>query len=299
MGLPPSLAQFDRLWDYGDPAATREKFESLLPEAEAWAEKSGDRSPLLQLRTQIARTHALERGFDEAHVVLDAIEPEMEGAPTVVQVRYLLERGRAINSSGAPETASPLFLEAWNLAREAGEDFFAVDAAHMLGITEKGEASIRWNEEAIAWAEKSESERARGWLGSLYNNLGWTYHDLGDFDRALDLFERALAFREQQGDSENVRIAKWCVARCWRSLGRLEEALAAQEALLAEYAAAGVEGAGYTEEELGECHLALGRPDVAAGWFRAAWEKLSKDPWLQANESDRLARMAELGGVTP
>ena len=286
------LVEFDTLWDYSDPAATEMKFRELLPMAEA----SGDVSYHLQLLTQVARTQGLQRDFDGAHATLDKVEAAMEDQPDVVKVRYMLERGRAYNSSKEVDKARPLFLEAWKLARSAGEDYHAVDAAHMMAIIEEPEEALRWNEKAMKLAESSSDEDAGMWLGSLYNNIGWTYHDMGDYETALDLFEKALAWREEQEQVPQIRIARWCVARTLRSLERTEEALRMQEALLAEFDEAG-EKSGYVFEELGECHLALGRADEAEPYFAQAYEELSQDPWMVDNEAERLARLKQLGGL--
>ena len=89
------------------------------------------------------------------------------------------------------------------------------------------------------------------------------------------LFERALAERQKRGPNRETRIARWCVARCLRSLGRLEEALAQQHELLAEEVAAG-EAAGFTWEEIGECLLALGREVEARPALRAGLTRRSR-----------------------
>ncbi len=288
----PEKYDFDDLWDYGDPAGTAEKFRALLPAAEA----GGDAEYHAQLLTQLARTQGLQRKFEEGHALLDGVEKLLGSATPVARIRYLLERGRVFNSSKKVEQARPLFLEAWEQAEAAGEDFYAVDAAHMLGIVEKGAESLAWNENAIAHATQSKSERARGWLGSLLNNTAWTYHDLGEFDKALDLFQQAQAFREEQGNAETIRIAKWCVGRCLRSLGWYDEALAIQNALLVE---AEIEGEphGYTDEELGELLLVLGREDEARSHFAAAYAELSQDAWLVDNEAERVERLRTLGSI--
>ncbi len=142
----------------------------------------------------------------------------------------------------------------------------------------------------------SSDERARGWQGSLFNNIGWTHHEAGRYAEALAIFERALVFRTEQGKPGSIRVAKCCVARALRSLGRVEEALAAQQALKAEHTAAGSEDA-YVEEELGECLHALGRTDEARPHFAAAYAALSKDSWMVANEAERLTRLKELAGL--
>ena len=100
---------------------------------------------------------------------------------------------------------------------------------------------------------------------------------------------------QKRGPNQETRIARWCVARCLRSLGRLEEALAQQRELLAEEEAFG-ETAGFTWEEIGECLLALGREVEARPHFAQAYSALSQDAWLIAEEGERLARLRRLGG---
>jgi tetratricopeptide (TPR) repeat protein len=285
------LPEFDKLWNFNDPAETEKKFIELLPKAK----KSGDTSYYAQLLTQVARTQGLQQKFEKAHKTLDEVENLLNESLGVAKIRYLLERGRVYNSSKEKEKAKPLFFEAWELAKAQGEDHYAVDAAHMMAIVESPDKSIEWNEKAMDYAEKSKSERAKRWLGALYNNLGWTYHDKGEFEKALAIFQKALKWREEHKQERETRIAKWCVARTFRSLNRLAEALAIQEALLQEWEEAG-ENNGYVFEELGECLLTLKREEDAKKYFALAYEELSKDPWLIKNEAQRLERLKTLAG---
>ena len=299
-----TILAFDTLWNYNDPAATEQKFRELLSlmgetlprqgETLPAAEKGFDASYHAQLLTQIARTLGLQRKFAEAHQTLDQVEAMLTNDLDTARIRCLLERGRVFNSSKHPDQARPLFLEAWERAKAVREDSYAVDAAHMLGIVEKGAVSLNWNIEAIAYAEGSDNPRARGWLGSLLNNTGWTYHDMGEYEKALDLFERAVVFRQEHGSADTIRIARWCVARCLRSLGRNEEALEIQLALLKEGEEIGEPDA-YTHEELGELYSLTGDTERARPHFAAAYTTLSQDPWLAENEPERIARLKELG----
>ena len=285
-----ALTDFDALWNYDDPAATEAAFRPFLTSAE---QGSGYHVELL---TQIARTQGLQRRFDDAHATLDEAEKLLASgqAGERARVRYLLERGRVFNSSKQKERAVPLFAEAWEAAQAAGEDFYAVDAAHMLGIAAPPEQQTEWNLKAIALAEQSSQARAKNWLGSLYNNLGWTLHDQGHHAEALALFEKGLVFRRERGQAAETRIAQWTVGRALRSLGRVEEALAIQRDLLAEHELNGGKG-GYVFEELAECLTLLGQPDEAQAFFAQAYAELSQDPWLVEAEPERLARLKELG----
>ena len=289
---PGPLPDFDAQWDFDHPDSTEAAFRGILPAARA----SGDRDYLAQLLTQIARTEGLQMKFDDAARTLAEAESLLTAEMRVARVRLLLERGRVLNSSKRRDESKPLFRSAWDLAREARADGLAVDAAHMLGIVEPGDSSVAWNRTAIDYAEKSTDPKARRWLGSLYNNLGWTYHEKGDFKTALDLFQKALHEREAEGKKPLIRIAHWCIARTLRSLGRTEEALGIQRRLLAELTAeGGVDG--YVQEETAECLHALGRDAEAKPYFAAAYRSLWQDEWLERDEPDRLERLRRLGGV--
>ncbi len=286
-----SLPEFDALWDYNNPDQTELKFRELIPAAK----ESGDMSYYTQLLTQIARTEGLQRKFEEAHQTLDTVEAMLTDELVVARIRYLLERGRVHNSSNQPDESKPCFLEAWELGVAHGEDFYAVDAAHMMGIVEPPETQLEWAAKAMELAERSEDERARNWLGPLYNNTGWSYHDLKQYDKALELFQKSLKYRQEKKDEQGTRIAKWTIGRTYRSLGRIEEALQIQKGLEKEFEEKGIEQDGYVFEELGECLLLLKKKDEARTYFKLAYDLLSKDPWLVANEAERLERLKKLG----
>lgn len=283
-------ALIDDLWDFADPAGSERRFRMAI-------EQSGDELGRLELRTQLARTLGLQHRFDEAHALLNNIERELPGrtgdardAPT--RIRTALERGRLVNAASQPDAARPHFEAAWQLARDTGLDALAVDAAHMIAIVAPTEESLDWNRRALELAESSTEPRARRWRGSLHNNLGWTHHDRGEFETALAHFQTARDCRQEAGHADQLPIARWCVARCLRSLGRLEEALEMQAALHAEMAS-GSEPDGFIFEELAECLHLLGRTDEARPHYARAFELLSRDPWLADREPERLRRLRD------
>jgi tetratricopeptide (TPR) repeat protein len=283
-----NLPDFDSLWDYSNPDQTEIKFRELLLQIP-------ENDPVhLELLTQIARTQGLQRKFDEAHQTLDQVEIVLDENSSRAQVRYLLERGRVFNSSGHTNEARLFFEQALDLAKQLGEDFYAVDAIHMLAIIAPPESSLTLNLQAIQLAESSGQEKARNWLGSLYNNTGWSYHDMGDYESALKIFEKAEAFLRSKGIASEIRIAVWCVARTLRSINRVEEALSKQHALKTELESAG-ETDGYVFEEIGECLLLLNREEEAHPYFAKAYEVLSQDEFLVEQEPDRIARLKDLG----
>ncbi len=284
------LPDLDSLWDYSQPAETEKRMRSVLGEVEA----SGDRAYWSSLLTQIARAQGLQGKFAEGHASLDQAQAIAPVASAEARLRLLLERGRLHNSAGEPDAARPLFMQAWEAARQAGEDGFAVDAAHMLAIVSQGDEVLRWNRSALDLAESSGEDRARRWRASLHNNLGWAYHDRGEFDAARAHFERAVVLRGEAGKAPELRIARWCVGRTLRSLGRIREALAIQQSLLAQAEAEAMEEDGYVSEELGECLLALDQRQAARSHFARAYALLSQDSRLVQREPQRIARLRSL-----
>lgn len=312
--------QLDELWDFDDATASELRFRGLLG--------SGNLSPTAraELQTQLARALGMLGRHDEALAALDAVtaasgaaeqataEPTRAAAATtepadrgagdhpdltqpaaalspVVGVRIALERGRILNSSGKPTDSIALFATALEAARAAGEDFLAIDAAHMLAIADRAR-SEHWTNEALRMVASSTEPRTRRWAGSLHNNAGWARHDAGDYTAALAEFEAARSAYEVHGTFEQVRVAQWAVARALRSLARFDEALAIQQQL-AELGPAD----GYVQEELAELFLAKGSADDAGRHAAEAVELLGADTWFTQYESgrwERLRRIAQL-----
>jgi tetratricopeptide (TPR) repeat protein len=285
--------RLDALWDFDAPAISEARFRAELARHPMSSREARETT------TQVARALALQRKFAEADAALDMLAPDLDKAPARVRVRYLLERGRIRNSSGEPAAGVPLFKDAAYAALKdtlSGADFYRVDALHMLGIATPPDEQLDWNLRALAAADASTDVRARGWPGSLLNNIGWSYHDRGDYASALDYWQKGLAAREAAGDKRRARIAKWTVARGLRSLNRLDEAEKIQQALVVENETAGTPD-GFVYEELAEIALARNDAATAKPWAAKAYNQLKSDVWLAANEKARLARLAEIGGI--
>jgi tetratricopeptide (TPR) repeat protein len=268
--------QIDALWTITDPVEGLVKLKTALAEYPGSAD---------ELHTQIARSLGLQGRFDEAWEELARISKVHS---PLVEIRMQLEEGRLKNSSGCKNEAKPYFLKALQVATQEHFDFYAIDAAHMLGIVLDGQESIRWNKDALQLAANSKIKRAHNWKGSLLNNLGWAYFNVGEFKTALTTFESALDFQKTGGNPARIRVARWTVARCLRALKRYDEALAIQNDLI-QYPEQG-----YVSEELGELVLVLGRPDEAKPRFKRAYELLSQNLGSDPGEKAHLARLKEL-----
>jgi len=286
------LPDFDKLWDYNKAAETEQKLLSLLPQAIA----SGDSAYVAELHSQIGRAKGLQGHFDEAHKSLDEAEALLQPEDKRARVRILLERGRCFNSSKQPELSLPLFEEALHLANDAEEDYYAVDAAHMLGIAAPEGERLAWNLKALEMAEASDDERAQAWKGSLYNNIGYFYMEEGKYADAMDLFERLLDYTSEKGDDDFASTARWFIARVHRLKGDYATALEGQLELEKTSNAAGQPDA-YVYEELGEIYLALNEDEPRRKYFGLAHKLFHSDEqyiYIVKYEAERLDRIKEL-----
>ena len=183
------------LWDFDDLDAT----ETRLREQLGREDSDGGRAEVL---TQLARVQGLRDDFDGCEALLQQAEPL--AGDGVARVHIELERGRKLRSSGDGAAAVPLFESAFARASELREFWLAGDAAHMVAIAVP-EKLVEWTERGLALAE-SEPDAAY-WAGPLLNNLGWHYHELGDYEQALEVFERALEVRKL--DPGNPQAIGW------------------------------------------------------------------------------------------
>ncbi len=288
----------DAIWDFSDPAGTEAKFMALR---ERLGRKE-DHAKLMELDTQLARAQGLQGRFAHALATLETMHERLEPDERRPAIRYELEMGRVLRSSGSPTGARDYFERAVKLAKEAGEEALEIDAWHMIALVEPSPAQrIHINMDALERASAASDPRARRWRGSLWNNTGMDFHELGELDWAMEAFEASLAAWEEDYP-ERTRIARWMIGWTLRLQGKLPEALAAQEALERDYA--DDPGAGYVEEELGEIHLAWPGDDawkhraLARKYFARAHEMLSANGEID-HDPERLARMKRLaeGGV--
>lgn len=288
---------FDKWWNYKEPAETAIKFKELLTSENNKA--LNDVNYRLQLLSQLARTQSLQFKFDEAHQYLDSIEKEFHNTAVnaCTKTRFFLEKGRTYNSAKVANAASEFFMNAYDTATKHGLDFYAIDAAHMLAIAAQNtDQKIYWNEMALNIAEKTNNIAAARWKASLYNNIGWDYFAIKKYNKALAYFKRAETLHKKNKDKaiHPFLIAQWCVAKTLRLLGKVAQSLQMQLSIMEAYNTSNLQETGYVSEELGELYLLKNENEKAKFHFANAYRLLSLDKWLLRNEPERLERIKTL-----
>jgi tetratricopeptide (TPR) repeat protein len=277
---------FELRWEYDRPAQAEERFRKMLPAAEA----SDDREYHIGLLTQIARAQYHQQQFEVAGATLDQAASLLTPDLTTAPIRCLLERGRLLLLTGQRCQAVPLFVKAFERATAASHAYHAVDAANMLAIAAPEPTDrIDWGLRAVTLAEQDPV--AHVFLGTIHYNMGITYSRTGCHDQALQALERARAIYLAQNRADGVRIVQWAVAKTWRLAGQPAKALSVLHVL----AATGEEN-GRVQEEIGECLLALGRPEGSRAHFERAYRVLATDPFFAWDDPARMERLRALSG---
>jgi tetratricopeptide (TPR) repeat protein len=273
------------LWDFDDLAATEGRLRARLSEARSGAGRA-------EITAELARVHGLRGEFEEGDSLLDEASRLSNGTRSA-DARIALERGRLRRSSGDPESARPLFEFAYAAALDTELWFLAADAAHMVALVAGArEGFVDWTQRGIELAERH--EETAYWLGPLLNNLGWEYFEAGDFEPALDAFQRALRVRERDpANGDGLSLARYAVGKALRSLDRSDDAIPLVEEAVAWADAQGAPD-GWFHEELAAEYDAVGRVEDAAEQARLAIPLLERDDPSFADDDGRRARLQRL-----
>jgi tetratricopeptide (TPR) repeat protein len=282
------LINFDSEWNYSKPAATRLKFNDIYEKENSVANLNYQ----LELKTQIARTYSLEGSFKEAHATLDEVYVLLSESSNIARIRYHLERGRTHNSANKKVLARTEFNLALKFSKKFKNDFYAIDAIHMLSLAVKSDnlkEKLKLNQEGLKISKNTKDDKSKRWAGVFYNNMGWDYFENKEFSKALSQFKLCRDFYSDRKNFKRRDVARWSMGKAYRLLGELDTALQIINSLLQENN--GEDSTGYTFEEMAEIQLKKENLLESKKYFTKAYTVLSKDSWMLKNEKQRLERI--------
>ncbi len=292
-----AIPDLDQYWHPKDPALSEKHFRTMLAELK---DPAGANSVVrIDLLLQIARAEVLQGKLPEAIATLEAVTQYLEVNPSEVpvrtRIRLLLEEGRILTLQRTPSQARTRFAKAWELAVNAESDYFVVEIARAMAEIEPPKMQEVWIRKAIEVASESAQDKAKLWLGELYEDLGWRLFDLRQFDESLAAHKCSLNNYRAFDSQEGAHRASWAIGRLLRQLRRIPEALAWNEALLLE-----IPGSGHLFgricEEVAECLLSAKGPVAAQDYFARAYRELSRSS-VQDRHPLGLKRLKQLGKV--
>lgn len=264
------------------------------------AEKQANQEFHIQALAQIARCYLIQDQPEPGKTWLDKTKKIASPEYPRGWSRYLGVLGRFQWKGGEREVATKTFQSWYQFALENQLHSEAIDAAHMVAITGNADEQIVWAKKGILAAEQGSLE---GWLGPLWNNLGWTYADRGQYSEALEALLKAREYHWKRGDEHSKLVADWSVGSIYRKLEQHEKALSwlrptlawAQRRYAEKSTPETAEWVGLTLQELGEIALAQGKPEQALHDFKQTQEYLliAKMPDWDAKAYEQLVKKIE------
>jgi CHAT domain-containing protein len=135
--------------------------------------------------TNLSDFQAAAASLAEADNLARANHPELLGY-------VALRKGTLADFRGELEAASTQYRASLKAARDQKDSYLEASALGSLGLleTEQGryDAAVDWNRDALRVAEVA---GARSLAAKIQLNTGWSYFELGDYERALALFQQA------------------------------------------------------------------------------------------------------------
>ena len=267
--LSERMEQADQLFKSREYDEAGVLFEGIATEAEA----AGDHSTFVEAACMRARSYLIAENRDEGRSwLLKAAAKAVESDPPGWS-RYLGVRGRFEWQDGDNEAATDTFREMFNYCESNTLWERAIDAAHMIAITGDREEKFDWSLKGIEMAEKGGMD---GWLGPLWNNLGWNYYDEKRYGEAYDALVKAREYH-YKGEGELPKlIADYSVAHVMMVQDRTHEAEAAMLDVLEWATRLEAEGDGSAAEWMGFARWDIGEMAIKTGNREAGVEMLSR-----------------------
>lgn len=293
------------LLQHGDSAFSSRNYAEATETCQRAVEMANlekDEETAAEAMAQVARGFLVQDKKEEGRPWIERASRRARPDLPLAWSRFLGVRGRFEWKDGDLPRATRTFEEMYAYCLDKGQHERAIDAAHMVGITGTPEQQVDWGRKGIEAAERGGVE---GWLGPLWNNLGYTLESLERHEEAYEAYVKARHWHWKVGGEQAKLIADWAVAHAHRSCKRPDKALqwvrpvlAWAERLQAEKPGPETaEWVGLSCRELGEAEIDLGRHDAGLALLRRARVELgaAKMPeWDQAGFEKLTRRIAEL-----
>jgi len=221
----PLLADPAALLREADAAFRKRRWtpaRALYEQAYQEAIEAKHRTIAVEASAQVARCYLLTKRANDGRPWLEKAKGLASESDPVGWSRYLSVLGRFYWKEEKLPDATRTFTAMYEFCVKTGQFDRAVDAAHMVAITGTAQEQIAWAKKGIAAAVKGGHE---GWLGPLWNNLGVTHQELGDWKSALDCYRNAREYHWRLGTEVNKLAADWAVGMALRETGDVERSM--------------------------------------------------------------------------
>jgi CHAT domain-containing protein/tetratricopeptide (TPR) repeat protein len=168
--------------------------EAEPPKGAAMREVTVRRRILLGLAySNLRQLDKAEREFADAEHMNETIAPEFRG-------EFLLGEGKLASFRHDSKKSESLIRQALKIANESGQPFLETNALGTMGMVQMQQhryaEAVNWFNESLPIAQQLQAQTV---AARTMANLGFAYLDMGDLDRAFDLFSQAESESRQLG----------------------------------------------------------------------------------------------------
>ncbi|MCA8910609.1 MAG: tetratricopeptide repeat protein [Planctomycetes bacterium] len=206
----------DGLLKEGDSLFGQNKYDEARRKYEKAAEAAGNENNeqvLVEALAQVARMYSVEGKFDEGRPWLARAEEHADSEEPLGWSRFLGVQGRYFwRDEKDNDKAKTTFIKMYEYCKEKKLFSRQLDAAHMVAIVAPPDEQVEWALNSIDAAEKAGE---KGWLAVLWNNLGWTYEEQGEYPKMLEALQNARKYHYEVGNDLSKLVADFGVGRAW------------------------------------------------------------------------------------
>lgn len=168
--------------------------EAEPPKSPAMREVTVRRKILLGLAySNLRQLDNAEREFADTEHMNETIAPEFRG-------EFLLGEGKLAAFRHDSKKSESLIRQALKIANESGQPFLETNALGTMGMVQMQQhryaEAVNWFNELLPIAQQLQAQTV---ATRTMANLGFAYLDMGDLDRAFDLFSQAESESRQLG----------------------------------------------------------------------------------------------------
>ncbi len=175
---------------YEEAAEAYQEMRSAARAARDGAAEAGAWLALSKVRDRQGNNNSALECAQQAAVVAEENKCIKEKTAAVLmqgQIHYRL---------GDMEKADNLVREAKVLSGEQEDHHTIARCLNLLGLIEDDlgdyQHALKYKEQALSLFKEIDSHQARGWIGNIYNNLANTASLRGEFEQAVELYQKAL-----------------------------------------------------------------------------------------------------------
>jgi len=235
-------------YERGDFAGALTIYEEVLIVYQERNDKASSAETMLDLgsvQAQLGEYAKATHWYQQALLLFGELKEENEAVSDDVDYAYadyneaatLHNLANLATIDGHYDAAYTQFNAALKLWQAIGDPAHEVVSMSGLGLALRGQSNYA---EALATLEQAWAQQQRlspnvATEGDIRNNIGFVYHSQGNFQQALDEFERALQLRRQLSQPQrNQKEAETLnnIAAVYASLSRFDEALATYQGVI-------------------------------------------------------------------